>query len=132
TSPQVADEGAPTAALLDAYARAAADLAARGAQVIVLPEKVGVLLDTRDSDARFQAVADQSRAVIVIGLIHVAAPAKYNEARVYTPGAPVEAYWKHHLLPPFESKMTPGRTLVTLVRPDAIWGVTICKDMDFT
>jgi apolipoprotein N-acyltransferase len=133
-SPDVADEGAPTAALLDAYAGHAAALAAQGAQVIVLPEKLGVLVEphTASIDARFQALADRSKAVIVVGVIRIAAPRRYNEARVYTPGAPVQAYEKRHLLPPFESRFEPGTARVQLARPDAPWGVAICKDMDFT
>ena len=41
----VADEGAETARLFRDYAAAAEGLAARGAQVIVLPEKLGVAVD---------------------------------------------------------------------------------------
>jgi apolipoprotein N-acyltransferase len=134
TSPEVADEGAPTAALLDAYATRVAALASQGAQVVVLPEKLGVAVDpeTREVDARVQALADQTRAVLVAGLIHVAKPRKYNEARVFVPGAPVTEYHKRHMLPPFESMFEPGRELVLLTRPSGTWGVTICKDMDFT
>src|SRR5262249_58931875 len=60
TSPHFASEGAATTALLDAYARSAQTLAAQGAQLIVLPEKLGVVVDpgTRNSDARFQALVD--------------------------------------------------------------------------
>jgi len=134
TSPAVADEGEPTTRLFQAYADQAAKLALRGAQVIVLPEKLGVAVDpdTHEMDALFQAVADQTRARVVVGLIHVAAPAKYNEARVYAPAAPVQAYAKHHMLPPFESNLEPGTTLTLLPDASGIWGVEICKDMDFT
>ncbi len=45
---------------------------------------------------------------------------------------PVLSYDKQHMLPPFESYLTPGRSLVTLEKPGEIWGVEICKDMDFT
>jgi apolipoprotein N-acyltransferase len=133
-SPDVADEGAPTAALLEAYASRVAALAAQGAQVIVLPEKLGVVVepDVASTDARFQALADRSRVVIVVGLIHVASPRSYNEARVYAPGAPVQRYEKRHLLPPFESRFHPGTTLVQVAQPNGPWGVAICKDMDFT
>jgi apolipoprotein N-acyltransferase len=133
-SPQVADEGAPTAALVDAYAARVITLASQGAQVVVLPEKLGVAVDpgTRDIDARLQALAEKTRATLVAGLIHVAKPHKYNEARVFAPGAPVAEYHKRHMLPPFESRFEPGRELVLLPRPSGTWGVTICKDMDFT
>jgi apolipoprotein N-acyltransferase len=132
TSPHLASEGAATTALLDAYARSAEALAAQGAQLIVLPEKLGVVVDpgTRDSDARFQALADRTRAVIAVGLVHVAGASSYNEARIYTPGAAVQVYTKHHLLPPFEP-YEPGTALSLLTQPPGTWGVQICKDMDF-
>jgi apolipoprotein N-acyltransferase len=44
----------------------------------------------------------------------------------------VLSYNKHHLLPPFESPLTPGTALVTLPKHAETWGVAICKDMDFT
>jgi apolipoprotein N-acyltransferase len=133
TSPPIAGEGAVTTALLDAYARSAEALAAQGAQLIVLPEKLGVVVDpgTRDSDARFQALADRIRAVIAVGLVHAAGASSYNEVRIYTPGAPVQVYAKHHLLPPFEP-FERGTALSLLSQPLGTWGVQICKDMDFT
>jgi apolipoprotein N-acyltransferase len=67
----------------------------------------------------------------VAGVVHVAAPVKYNEARIYVPGLVVQRYDKEHMLPPFESSMKPGTTLVVLPRPQQKWGVEICKDMDF-
>jgi apolipoprotein N-acyltransferase len=57
--------------------------------------------------------------------------AHYNEARIYQPHAPVLSYDKEHMLPPFESPLTPGTALVTLPRRQEMWGVAICKDMDF-
>jgi apolipoprotein N-acyltransferase len=133
-SPQVADEGAPTAQLFRAYAAQSSRLASQGAQVIVLPEKLAVVVDpdTRDSDALFQSLANRTRATIVVGLIHVAPPFKYNQARVYAPGAPTLTYDKQHMLPPFESKLKPGTALTLMSGPSGTWGVAICKDMDFT
>ena len=134
TSPAQAREGAATTALLDAYARSAEALAAQGAQVIVLPEKIGVVVDpgTRDADARFQALADRTRAVIVVGLVHRAGAVDHNEARIYRPETPVEVYLKHHLIPAFEQSFDPGAALSLLAQPPGTWGVQICKDMDFT
>ena len=88
--------------------------------------------DTEETDALFQSLADKTKAQIVVGLIHVSPPVKYNEARVYAPGAPLESYYKHHMLPPFESNLKPGTTLTLLREPSGTWGVAICKDMDFT
>ncbi|HTC14833.1 MAG TPA: nitrilase-related carbon-nitrogen hydrolase [Steroidobacteraceae bacterium] len=139
----VADEGPATDALLRAYADAVQILASAGAEVVVLPEKVGVTVDptTESVDAQLQSLANQAHVRLVVGLVHVVPPAagkamklKYNEARVYTPGAGVESYDKEHMLPPFESELTPGTSLRLLSSTNGAgtWGVQICKDMDFT
>ena len=130
----VADEGAETARLFRQYAAEAESLTARGVQVIVMPEKLGVTVDpdTRETDALFQSLANKSKSEIVVGLIHVSPPVKYNRALVYAPEAPRQSYDKHHMLPPFESKLKPGTDLTFLHEPSGTWGVAICKDMDFT
>jgi apolipoprotein N-acyltransferase len=133
----VASPGADTERLFRAYAAAAQSLAAHGAHIIVLPEKLGVAVTPADAptsatDSIFQSVADKTGSTLVVGLVHAAPPLKYNEARVYTPGAPPLSYDKHHMLPPFESNLTPGTSLTILHKPSATWGVAICKDMDFT
>ena len=130
----VADEGAETARLFRQYAAEAESLAARGAQVIVMPEKLGVTVDpgTGETDALFQSLADKTKSEIVVGLIHISPPVKYNRALVYAPEAPRQTYDKHHMLPPFESKLKPGTELTFLHEPSGTWGVAICKDMDFT
>jgi apolipoprotein N-acyltransferase len=127
-------EGAATGGLFHDYADAAERLAARGARVIVLPEKLAVMVDpdTEGSDALFRSLADKTKSTIVVGMVHVFALAKYNEARLYAPGAPVLQYDKHHMLPPFESGLKPGTTLTLLPEHAETWGVAICKDMDFT
>jgi len=130
----VASAGADTARLLHAYAEVVQKLAADGAQIVVLPEKIAVAADpdTAPVDAFLQSLADKTGATIVVGLVHVVPPLKYNEARVYTPGAPPLSYDKEHMLPPFESNLKPGTALALLHKPSSTWGVAICKDMDFT
>jgi apolipoprotein N-acyltransferase len=130
----MAPAGADTQRLLNDYAIRVEELAARGAQVIVLPEKLGTLFgqDTTAADAIFQSLADQTKATIVVGVVRLAPQLKSNQARVYAPEAGVLSYDKHHLLPPFESMFTPGTTRTLLSRPSGTWGVAICKDMDFT
>ncbi len=130
----VAEEGTKTSELFGAYASQAERLAAGGAQVIVIPEKLGVVVspDTKGIDEIFENLADITGATIVAGMVYVSPPVKYNEARVYAPEAPVRSYDKHHMLPPFESKLKPGTTLMLLQMHSATWGVEICKDMDFT
>jgi apolipoprotein N-acyltransferase len=139
----VADDGAPTAKLFEAYAESVARLAEQGAAVVVLPEKTGVVVDPdiRTVDAQLQSLADRTHVQVVVGVLRVVPQSasnrgtiRYNEARIYSPAAPVESYDKEHMLPPFESNLTPG-TALTLVHPQGghgTWGVAICKDMDFT
>ena len=129
----VAREGHDTARLFRDYSVRVEQLAAEGAQVIVLPEKLGVAVDPdiKETDAFFQVLAEKTKSTIVVGLIHVSAPIRYNEARVYAPSATPQSYDKHHMLPPFESNLKPGTTLTLLPRTSATWGVAICKDMDF-
>jgi apolipoprotein N-acyltransferase len=126
--------GAKSDRLFVDYAHQAEGLAARGAQFIIMPEKLGTITDTnaRDADAIFQPLADKSGATIVVGLVHKSQSREYNQARIYVPQAPVASYDKHHMLPPFESNLTPGTTLTLLPQPQETRGVAICKDMDFT
>ena len=130
----VAEQGAKTEELFRSYASQAKELAALGAQVIVIPEKLGVIVnsDTKSVDEIFEKLANITEATIVAGMVHVSPLVKSNEARVYAPEAPVLSYDKHHMLPPFESMLKPGTTLTLLQKRSAIWGVEICKDMDFT
>jgi apolipoprotein N-acyltransferase len=139
----VADDGAPTARLLQGYTGAVAQLAQQGARAVVLPEKIGVVVDsdTGNVDADLQSLSDANHVRLVVGMLRVVPPGqghprmvRYNEARIYTPGAPVETYDKEHMLPPFESNLTPGTALTVLPASSghATWGVAICKDMDFT
>jgi apolipoprotein N-acyltransferase len=130
----VADDGAPTIRLLRDYAAHIERLAARGAKVVVLPEKLGVLVgpEAGDTDNLLQSLADKYDLSIIVGLIEVSPPLKFNQARIYSPGTPVSTYDKHHLLPPFESNLKAGTTLTFLPSQSATWGIAICKDMDFT
>lgn len=130
----VADEGAPTERLLQDYAHQAEALAAQGAKVIVMPEKLGVVVkgDSAAVDSAMQELADKTNAVIVVGVVDVDPPDKYNQARIYRPRISLLTYDKEHMLPPFESKLKPGTSLTLMSKGPNTWGIEICKDMDFT
>ncbi|HZD75534.1 MAG TPA: hypothetical protein VE218_00920 [Acidobacteriaceae bacterium] len=130
----VTAHGADAGRLFQSYAAQAERLAANGAQAIVMPEKVAVVLDAENgsADPIFQRLADRTGATIVIGEVHLSGSARYNRARIYQPHQAVLSYDKEHMLPPFESNLTPGTALVTLPEHASPWGVAICKDMDFT
>jgi apolipoprotein N-acyltransferase len=120
--------------LLREYSEQAEALATRGAQVIVIPEKTAVVLDSyRDSvDSLLQAAANRAGAILVVGVVDVTTKARWNEARIYSPGRTVPStYAKHHMLPGAESNLTVGTARTELLQPSGKWGVTICKDMDF-
>jgi apolipoprotein N-acyltransferase len=126
--------------LLTQYAAQASKLAARGAQVIVMPEKLAAVRDsdTPVDDAILQSVANSSGAIIVAGELQVSPDAtgtgtlRYNRAKVYRPQAPVSSYNKEHMLPPLESDETPGTEKLLFKSGPNTLGVAICKDMDFT
>lgn len=128
----MAKQGEPAQHLFDAYAEHMAGLAEQGVNVVVLPEKLALVGDDGAEDKTFQALADQSGMQIVIGVQRVSGTSMFNEARLYTPHGAIATYDKQHMLPPFESDLTPGKSLTMLPKADGLWGMAICKDMDFT
>lgn len=133
----VAHSGAAAQHLFDAYAVQAKQLTLAGAQVVVMPEKIAAVSDdAKTDDPILQPTADATGAVLVAGEVRVltdtAGSRRYNRAVLYSPHASAVSYDKQHLLPPFESNMTPGRAQLTVVHGGTKLGVAICKDMDFT
>ena len=128
-----ADDPTSMQSLLHSYADHAEALANQGAKIILMPEKTGLFLDANAPtlDTLFQSVADRTGATLVLGVLHVTAPNRFNQARIYTPHRIVSTYDKQHMLPPFESNLTPGNSLALLPNTPAPIGVAICKDMDF-
>lgn len=131
--------GARTEGLLRAYARQARRLIAQGATVVVMPEHLGVVRnsDLAETDAVFQPIANQTGALLVVGVARVTPTVAHNEARIYIPHTPVRSYDKEHLLFPYETaRFGPGRSRTVFAAPSGDggggWGVAICKDMDFT
>jgi apolipoprotein N-acyltransferase len=135
----VNDPGVPTEHLFRNYAGYDEQLIARGARVVVMPEDMGVVLDSEvaETDAIFQPIADRTGAILVVGMAHISPTARHNEARIYMPYAAVRGYDKEHLLPPFEtSRFISGTLRMLLAAPGKAagqtWAVAICKDLDFT
>jgi apolipoprotein N-acyltransferase len=96
------DPGPDTERRIRDYAREAKRLTTNGTHVIVMPEKLGVTLEGKSAatDAMLQSVTAQTGATIVAGVVHVDAPVKYNEARIYVAGSTVQRYDKEHMLRP--------------------------------
>lgn len=130
----IADNREGSLRLLRGYAAQAEKVAAEGAQVVVLPEKLTVVTDAflPEMDSLYLATASRSHTAIVVGIIRPSATGKWNEARIYLPGATsATTYEKHHMLPLYESSFTVGTARSAWQEPSGKWGVTICKDMDF-
>ncbi len=123
-----------TMRLLRDYAAQAGGLATQRVQAIVLPEKVGVVREAylSQADSLLSDTASRTHAVLVAGLIRRDSAGLWNEARIYQPdGTAPLTYEKQHMLPPFESHFTIGTSRTVLHEPSGLWGITICKDMDF-
>lgn len=120
--------------LLRDYAAQANALSAQHLQAIIIPEKIAVVLETYrpEVDALFSDTASRTGATVVVGLIRRDSQGLWNEARIYSPdGAAPLTYEKQHMLPPFESQFVVGTSRTILRQPSGLWGITICKDMDF-
>jgi apolipoprotein N-acyltransferase len=128
------DDDVAALGLFRDYSDRVDSLVARGAQVIVLPEKIALVSDqsTNQVDAIYAAVAARTKASLVVGLDLGTPTKRFNEARLYSPdGAVAETYVKHHMVPKFEDADQPGTTITVLNHFSGVWGVQICKDMDF-
>ena len=114
--------------MAEEYAAAARTAAAKGARLIVTPE-TGIAQSPAWAGAvgaPFSAAAKTSDVTLVIGTLGKE-PLR-NVAMSYSPDGAVHQYDKRHLLYPFESVFTPGRSSGALGQGRA---VAICKDMDF-
>lgn len=123
--------GQQTVDLAQAYAVQIPAMASQGAEVIILPEKIGRIkgVDLDQADALFKQAALQNHVTIFVSFEH---QPNLHQARLYAPDGALEAlYEKHHMLPAFEGYLLPGTARVVVDRPSGKWGTQICKDMDF-
>ncbi|MET8045536.1 nitrilase-related carbon-nitrogen hydrolase [Micromonospora sp. NPDC005215] len=112
--------------LLARYGVRVAGLTARGARIVVLPEKVFAVTDTT-----LPLLVDalrQAGAQVVVGAVLRRAGTASNVALVLDPDGRVTTYQKQHLIPGLEEWLTPGDDDVIV---DGRFGVAICKDLDY-
>src|SRR3984885_1398742 len=123
-----------TIALMQEYASQVQPLAVRGAQFVVLPEMTALVPDSLSPqvDALFQRASRAAHVQILLGVIHATDRADYNEGRLYSASGEIEAvYRKHHLVPTWESRSTPGTEMSVLTQRAGKIGIEICRDMDY-
>ena len=134
--PEIAYTSDPAAARAAAtmYAQRVAALAARGARVVVLPEKfVGIRTASgQDVPAVLSEAARANGVYVVAGLNRIDPRPPLNTALVFAAdGRAIGTYDKRHLVPGFESAYATGRSPLVFNAAGHRWGVAICKDLDF-
>lgn len=116
------------------YSRQAETLAAAGARIVLLPEKLAFLspADRETGLALLSQAAAENKVALVAGL-SLQEEQLYNAALAFAPdGALVQSYHKQHLLPAYESRYTAGKHLALLGTGTTVGaGIAICKDLDF-
>lgn len=121
------------AAVWRRYAELVAELRARGAGVVVLPEKIDVVTE-REAQARAERlgeIARTERIALVAGFEVRGEEQSRNEAWWLAPDGALRArYVKHHLAPP-ERELTPGNDFFVDTLGEHRAGLAICKDMHF-
>jgi apolipoprotein N-acyltransferase len=140
-----------TIALFQQYASQVEPLASQGAQYVIFPEMSGIVPDAAlpKVDELFQKSARDARVQVLLGILHITSQGTFNEARLYSATGEIETvYRKHHPVPTWEARTTPGTEISVLacarsgknspaLEPststptDSKIGIQICRDMDY-
>lgn len=121
------------ARIRDAYAVHVATLAAGGASLVVLPEKIAVVSPetAREWDAWFAGLASR-HGVSLVGSISVAeSVGTRNLAWLYGPDGVRDAEYQKQHLAPVERQYVAGRQHVVRRIGGLDYALAICKDMHF-
>ena len=115
--------------LLQRYIGVVTKLAADGAKIVVLPEKIWASSQT--IPPTLAALAQHHKLDIVAGTTVERGEQTLNMALAFNgDGMATAEYTKHHLVPGWERIFTPGKNYTTLPWDTQI-ALAICKDMDF-
>lgn len=114
------------------YERHVAALAAQGARIVLLPEKIAMLAP--DAAARLRvrmaALAARTRVWLALG-VGIDDGRKTNHLWLFAPdGSRVADYLKHHLAPP-ERDYAAGSAYTVQAIDGLKYGLAICKDVHF-
>jgi apolipoprotein N-acyltransferase len=117
------------------YAKEISDLALKGVQLVVLPERAINITKETENDiiGILSNTAKQNNVFIILGYTNFRNPKKYNSALVITSeGSVATDYNKVHLLKGFEDRIFTKGSDIGLFKFHRIQaGVAICKDLDF-
>jgi apolipoprotein N-acyltransferase len=115
------------------YERHVETLAARGARIVLLPEKIAVLVpaDAARVRARMAALAARTRVWLALG-VGINDGSKTNHMWLFAPdGSPRADYLKQHLAPPERGDYLAGSSLSVQAIDGLNYGLAICKDVHF-
>jgi len=117
------------------YAKEISSLAAKGAELVVLPERAINL--TKETTANIIRIlgnaAKQNHVFIITGYTNFRNEKERNSALVIdTEGNVVVDYNKVHLVTGLEDQFVPGKEIALFKHNGVQTGTAICKDLDFT
>ena len=118
--------------VVEAYARRVRELATRGAEVVVLPEKmVNVAPSYRDeAQATLATAARDAHVRLVAGINLIGVPVRRNVAWVFAPDGRLELeYEKRLLVPGWEDGYHAGGAPGFVSTEAGLVGVAICRDL---
>jgi apolipoprotein N-acyltransferase len=119
----------------EAYARHVAELGVRGAQIVILPEKIVMLspAKTLDEQNRLSSLARQNRIWLEAGVGIDDGIRPTNWAWLFAPDGTIAAkYEKHHMAPPERLDHYESGSDYAIHNIDGKdYGLAICKDMHF-
>ena len=119
---------------LHSYLRAASVLAARGASIIVLPEKIVGVTEAYDREIldSLSAFARNEHVAIVAGLNRIGVYPHRNYAVALSADGSIQGeYDKAYPIPGLETGYQTGTRIFTPTIAGISSGIAICKDMDF-
>ncbi len=115
------------------YERHVETLAAQGARIVVLPEKIAVVGPTEAAqlERRLSALAARTQVWLTVGIGTDDGREKRNLAWLFAPDGRLDAnYRKHHMAPP-EREFAPGSAYDVRTIGGTRYGLAVCKDMHF-
>ena len=120
-------------AIREQYDRQIAALAAEGARVVLLPEKIAVTSPSVAAEwqAHLAAQAKTKGVWLSAGMAMQTAAGIANEAWLFTPAGELDASYRKQFLAPPERGYVAGREYVVREVEGARYGIAICKDMHF-
>jgi apolipoprotein N-acyltransferase len=117
------------------YDDTVARLAAEGARIVVLPEKITALApeEAAKRQQELASLAQRTGVYLVAGLQLNRAQRKDNASWLFSPtGELLAEYHKQHLVPHLESDLAPGKEEIVRTINATPFGLAICRDLIFT